>query len=228
MADDLQELRAALRADVAEIAKALLGPPNKAASTRRTLRWGSKGSLTVEVSGPRKGLWFSHESDEGGDLLGLIQHAHGCDFAAAVARARNWTGDQVQPVKAWPRPVPGKDKADAAEAERARKIAAAQRIAAGGVPLAGTLGAYRLRNRCMSASTAQAALKAGVERVSVESGGVMDLAIVRLIDMPDLMIAALTGDADARALLGSVEQAVAGIQNAPRRRPMLCAVCLRP
>jgi len=144
-ADDLQELRDALRADAAEVAEALLGSPNKAVSTRRTLRWGSKGSLAVEVSGPRKGLWFSHESDEGGDLLGLIRHAHDCDFAAAVAWARNWTGDQAIPAKARPRPTRDEGKANAVEAERARKIATAQRIAAGGIPLAGTLGAYYLK-----------------------------------------------------------------------------------
>jgi len=144
-ADDLQELRDVLRADAGEVAEALLGSPNKAASTRRTLRWGKKGSVAVEVSGPRKGLWFSHESDEGGDLLELIRHAHGCDFAAAVAWARNWTGDQALPARIRPRPKPDKEKEDAAEAERARKIATAQRIAAGGVPLAGTLGAYYLK-----------------------------------------------------------------------------------
>lgn len=152
-ADDLQPLRDALRADAAEVAEALLGMPNKAASSRRTLRWGSKGSLAVEVSGPRKGLWFSHESDEGGDLLALIRHAHGCDFPAAVEWARNWTGDPAQmrgvspaqPSRVRHRPRQDEKKNAAVEAERAQRIATAQRIAAGGIPLAGTLGAYYLK-----------------------------------------------------------------------------------
>ena len=152
-ADDLQPLRDALRADAAEVAEALLGSPNKAASSRRTLRWGSKGSLAVEVSGPRKGLWFSHESDEGGDLLALIRHAHGCDFPAAVEWARNWTGDPAQmrgvspaqPSGVRHRPKRQEEKKDAAEAERAQRIATAQRIAAGGISLAGTMGAYYLK-----------------------------------------------------------------------------------
>ena len=151
--DDLQDLRDALRADAAEVAEALLGLPNKAASNRRTLRWGSKGSLAVEVSGPRKGLWFSHESDEGGDLLALIRHAHGCDFPAAVEWARNWTGDPAptrgaspaQPIRGWHRQKRDEERKDAAEAERAQRIATAQRIAAGGIPLANTLGAYYLK-----------------------------------------------------------------------------------
>ena len=42
--NNLDELRAALRADAAGVAVALLGEPNKAASTKRTLRWGVKGS----------------------------------------------------------------------------------------------------------------------------------------------------------------------------------------
>ena len=150
--DDLVELRAALRADAAGVAEALLGPPNKAASTRDTLRWGSKGSLSVEVRGPRRGLWYRHEGDVGSNLLGLIRAEHGCSFPEAVAWARNWTGidaDRAEPFKLPARrrapPPPDEDEAAEVAAERAGKIGRARHIVAGGVPVAGTLGEYYLK-----------------------------------------------------------------------------------
>jgi len=90
--DNLDELRAALRADADKIAEALLGVPNKALSTKHTSRWGSKGSLKLELRGAKRGVWHSKESDEGGDLLALIRQQHGCGFADAVAWARGQTG----------------------------------------------------------------------------------------------------------------------------------------
>jgi len=90
--DNLDELRAALRADADTIAEALLGVPNKALSTKHTSRWGSKGSLKLELRGAKRGVWHSKESDEGGDLLALIRQQHGCGFADAVAWARGQTG----------------------------------------------------------------------------------------------------------------------------------------
>jgi len=90
--DNLDELRAALRADADKIAEALLGVPNKGLSTKHTSRWGSKGSLKLELRGAKRGIWHSKESDEGGDLLALIRQQHGCGFADAVAWARGQTG----------------------------------------------------------------------------------------------------------------------------------------
>ncbi len=90
--DNLDELRVALRADAERIAEALLGVPNKALSTKHTSRWGSKGSLKLELRGAKRGVWHSKESDEGGDLLALIRQQHGCGFADAVAWARGQTG----------------------------------------------------------------------------------------------------------------------------------------
>ncbi len=90
--DNLDELRAALRADADTIAEALLGVPNRALSTKHTSRWGSKGSLKLELRGAKRGIWHSKESDQGGDLLALIRQQHGCSFADAVAWARGQTG----------------------------------------------------------------------------------------------------------------------------------------
>ena len=90
--DDLTELRAALRADVVAVGEALLGAPSGEFSTKSTLRWGRKGSLALEIRGPKQGLWYSHENDSGSDMLGLIRHVRQCSFPDAVAWAQNWTG----------------------------------------------------------------------------------------------------------------------------------------
>ena len=55
------------------IARALLGAPNDDLSTKDRLRFGSHGSLSVEVGGDNKGRWFDHEESVGGGMLELIR-----------------------------------------------------------------------------------------------------------------------------------------------------------
>ncbi len=148
---NLDELRAALRADADKIAQALLGEPTF--STRQTLRWGTKGSLKLELRGAKRGVWHSKESDERGDLLALIQQERRCGFVDAVAWARGQTGLPA----AWPdneadrarRAQQDADRrarqaeADArgraeAEDERQSSIAWVQRVARDAVPADGT------------------------------------------------------------------------------------------
>ena len=50
------------------IAGALLGEPNKHLSTKHQLRFGTHGSLAVEIEGRKAGSWFDHESSVGGGL----------------------------------------------------------------------------------------------------------------------------------------------------------------
>jgi hypothetical protein len=55
------------------VARHLLGEPNKALSNRTQLRFGSHGSVSVEIAGKRKGTWFDHEANEGGGVLDLLR-----------------------------------------------------------------------------------------------------------------------------------------------------------
>jgi len=157
---DLDELRAALRADAAGIAESLLGVPNKGLSTKHTLRWGNKGSLKLELRGAKRGLWHSKESDEGGDLLALIRQQHGCNFTDAVAWARGQTGlpaelpdneaDRARRAQQDADRRARQAEADAhgqAEAEEARRSGAAwaQYIARDAVPADGTPADWYLR-----------------------------------------------------------------------------------
>src|SRR5262245_53808565 len=83
-----------LNNDIAtNIARHLLGEPNKALSTKRELRFGSKGSLSVIIGGQKVGSFYDHEHGTGGDLLTLIQHVTGTDFRGALDLARDFGGD---------------------------------------------------------------------------------------------------------------------------------------
>jgi Protein of unknown function (DUF3631) len=55
---------------VKEIATKLLGKPNRALSSKRELRFGTNGSLSVDSA---KAAFFDHESGEGGGIADLIE-----------------------------------------------------------------------------------------------------------------------------------------------------------
>ena len=63
-----------LSALMGPIALCLLGPPNQALSSRTELRWGNRGSLSVNLE---KGCWHDHETGEGGGPLQLITREKG-------------------------------------------------------------------------------------------------------------------------------------------------------
>jgi hypothetical protein len=111
------DLRARLRDRTETLAKTLLGEPNRAHSSRRELRWGSNGSLALQLCGEKQGLWFDHERGVGGDLLDLIRDVRRCDFHAAAA----WAMGQVQ-GEPTPRPSrqPPHDRATSASSYAAR------------------------------------------------------------------------------------------------------------
>jgi hypothetical protein len=93
--DDLPALSTRLAARAAELAETLTG----AAPTQRgrtTWRFRARGSLAVEVEGPRRGLWHDHEAGQGGDALALIAHLRRMPLAEAIRWARGWLGEGVR------------------------------------------------------------------------------------------------------------------------------------
>ena len=49
-------------------------PNRKITQTKHSLRIGNKGSISVELEGDKRGLWFDFEKSEGGNLInGLIR-----------------------------------------------------------------------------------------------------------------------------------------------------------
>jgi 5S rRNA maturation endonuclease (ribonuclease M5)/KaiC/GvpD/RAD55 family RecA-like ATPase len=69
--------------DIGRVAKALLGPPNQHLSGKTELRYGTRGSLSVDLA---KDAWYDHEANKGGDILDLIMRERG----GARADAKRW------------------------------------------------------------------------------------------------------------------------------------------
>ena len=87
----MSDLTDELGAKVDDLALELLGEPNRKLSTKTTWRYGSKGSLAIEVSGHAQGLWYDHEAGEGGGAFQLICREKGfSDWKDADAWARQW------------------------------------------------------------------------------------------------------------------------------------------
>jgi hypothetical protein len=58
----------------------------------RELRFRRKGSLAVVIDGAKAGQWYDHEAGLGGDLINLIERAHGITFRGAVVYAEQFIG----------------------------------------------------------------------------------------------------------------------------------------
>src|SRR5262245_20648592 len=72
----------ALRDRAEEVATALLGEPSS--KSARELRWGTRGSRSLERTGPKRGLWCDHELQEGGDLLDLLKRVRNVSLREAI------------------------------------------------------------------------------------------------------------------------------------------------
>jgi putative DNA primase/helicase len=81
---------------IGDIARRILGEPNKAQSTRSQLRFGSNGSIAVDIAGKNAGGWYDHEAQVGGgpweflQLKGRLAHA---DIPAWLDRELNIRGE---------------------------------------------------------------------------------------------------------------------------------------
>jgi hypothetical protein len=53
-----------------QIARGFLGEPNRALSTKHELRFGTHGSISIDL---KKCAWFDHEAGQGGDEFGFVK-----------------------------------------------------------------------------------------------------------------------------------------------------------
>lgn len=90
------------RACARDVVLALLGQPNKAMSTRDELRFGSRGSLSIDL---KKGVWHDHEAGNGGGVLELVmrEKSLGQSDAAAWLRDGGFIPDRERQLKPKPR-----------------------------------------------------------------------------------------------------------------------------
>jgi putative DNA primase/helicase len=76
----------------ADIIRSFRGEPNRKLSNKRQLRWGRKGSLALNIEGPKTGLWFDHENSIGGDVIDFFALELRCSAAQAIAHALDFVG----------------------------------------------------------------------------------------------------------------------------------------
>lgn len=96
--DSFADIAGRLNARIADLARELLGEPNSGLSTRDQLRFGTKGSVAVEIAGPNCGRWFDHEHGIGGDGMELVRTRLGIANGAACDWARDWLGLPARPI----------------------------------------------------------------------------------------------------------------------------------
>lgn len=87
-----------LRPYTEQIARRLLGQSNESFSTRGQLRFGTSGSVAVEIAGPKQGEWFDHENQIGGGPWQLLTLKGGMANGAGLDWLRSEIGIDTQPV----------------------------------------------------------------------------------------------------------------------------------
>jgi putative DNA primase/helicase len=109
-----------------QIVRSYMGEPNRHLSTKRQLRWGQKGSLKLDLTGPFKGLWFDYENDVGGDIINFLKEHLGCSIGEAIDEALKYLGPSWSSTTAPPRSQPEQpakpEEDDAARTDRALRI----------------------------------------------------------------------------------------------------------
>lgn len=142
MSQDLDQLKAALSDAAEDIAERLFGKP--ASRTRRELRWGRKGSISIRLDGRHGARFRSFEAEIGGSMLDAIMFAYGCSFANAIEIGRQMLG--LADGDAPPPPKRARRDFDA-DAEEDRAIADARALWAASRPIAGRPAAVYLAGR---------------------------------------------------------------------------------
>jgi putative DNA primase/helicase len=133
--------RQELCARAADIVRSFLGEPNRRLSTKRQLRWGSRGSFALNVQGHKAGLWFDHENRCGGDIIAFIKQQLGLSIGDAIRYALRYLGPSFGVSTRISHPVIRK------EADDAIRIRNALQIWEGVLPLRGSLAESYLAGR---------------------------------------------------------------------------------
>jgi hypothetical protein len=139
---DMTFVRTGLTVRAAELAIALLGEPNRSMSSKRELRFGHHGSISVVITGPKAGMWHDHHVGAGGDMFGLIMRERRGSFRDAIEFAERFVGQA--PVE--PAPAPRVRQCDGA-ADTTDMSRVALRIWSEAMPIAGTIAERYLASR---------------------------------------------------------------------------------
>ena len=138
-------MAALLVAQVEELATALVGEPNRTLSTPDQLRFGTKGSVAVELDGPKRGQWFDHEAGVGGHALTLVENQLGLANGTACTWALEWLGAAPEAIRT---NVSAAQFADAGDQSRSAKV---EQIVNSSLDPAGSVVGRYLRGRGITA-----------------------------------------------------------------------------
>src|SRR6516162_7975985 len=138
------QAREELRGMADQIVQSFLGEANRALSNGCVLRWGRKGSFVLVVAGDKRGLWFDHENEAGGDIIDFLKTQLGGSIGDAIAYALTYLG----PSASWSSSTAPKTSQPAEpEEDDAARIDRALRIWSEAQPLRGTLAEQYLAGR---------------------------------------------------------------------------------
>lgn len=79
-----------------QIARDILGAPNRKMSSGKTLRFGSNGKIAVRIAGEKMGSWYDFSTDKGGDMFSFVQENRNCDFIQASKYLRQVVGMEMR------------------------------------------------------------------------------------------------------------------------------------
>jgi putative DNA primase/helicase len=135
------QAREELRAIAPQIISSFLGEPNRRLSNSWQLRWHSKGSLALQLTGKYAGCWYDHASKAGGDIVDFIQAQHRCPIGQAIQLGFGFIGGAKS------NSLPAPRKQIESEEDDAGRIVQALAIWDGTVPLHDSLAEGYLRQR---------------------------------------------------------------------------------
>jgi putative DNA primase/helicase len=138
--------RDALRQAAPDIVTALRGPNNARLSTQKNMRWGTRGSLSLIIAGPKEGLWYDHEVEHGGDIVQFIRCELNCSFIEALDYAGRYV-PELRSGRTTSRAPPRPAATKAADDDDERRIEQAIAIWCDAKPLPGTIAESYLRSR---------------------------------------------------------------------------------
>lgn len=142
---DKDALNAHLERNILGYATEWLGNPSK--KNAKEVRWGSKGSLCVNLAGAKAGLWKNHETGESGKgFISLYMAIHSVDFKTALKELgyRVGLGNQAFTDRDYKHKDPERDL-KAEQAQLNKRINYARQQYRNTLPLKGTLAEKYLR-----------------------------------------------------------------------------------
>ncbi|KTD32204.1 putative conjugative transfer protein TraI [Legionella nautarum] len=146
---DIPLLTEALNKRGREFVTALLGEPRF--QDNQQLRFGAnKGSLIVTIAGPKQGLWYDHQTGEGGNLIQLVQKEKNLNFKEALDYIGNYL--DFSPEKSVSSQIDVSDLPKTLTDDQIKLVRYARQLANSSQPLEGTLAETYLKSRGIDTS----------------------------------------------------------------------------